>query len=267
MAEIIITARKGSHTGSQSVNIYTGNDGLEAYAAAEAAADSGEYIWIGKLMNPSHYQPLRVAPAHGAATPKKPAKNNSMKKILALFLMLGLVAAASAQQSVISAYNWVNVPLGFTNVAANTTSNALATTTIFTNSVVSVVYTNNAGGTGLGGFVTNTTTTFSTNTVQPIMNVAFQAKAGLQFSFYASGASTSNAVLVLAQSVDGTNFSTTGNINWTNAANGTTPVVAVTNLSNLGVGYLKPVSVIWLDSTSPNLAFPTLSYAIKKYAP
>jgi len=62
---------------------------------------------------------------------------------------------------------------------------------------------------------------------------------GLQITFQGSGAGTGTQTLIFKHSVDGTTYSTVSPISIGVAANGTTAVCVTTNLSGLGVGYLK----------------------------
>ena len=72
MSEIIVIGRRFTGGLRTTENIYTGNDGVAAHEAAEAAADRGLYYFIGRITNPSHLTPCRVAPHPGK--PGSPAQ-------------------------------------------------------------------------------------------------------------------------------------------------------------------------------------------------
>jgi hypothetical protein len=85
------------------------------------------------------------------------------------------------------------------------------------------------------------------------VKVANQDNIGLLFKFQGSTTGTSNIVITVARSVDGTTFETSPPITWTVPANGTTAVVAYTNLgtANIGAaGYIKVTSIQNLNITT-----------------
>jgi hypothetical protein len=79
-----------------------------------------------------------------------------------------------------------------------------------------------------------------------------QDRGGLMLSMTGSQAGTGLVTITFARSPDNVNWETTPRFTWAAALNGTTPVVACTNLDQTVVGafgYLKVVSIVNADAS------------------
>jgi hypothetical protein len=195
-----------------------------------------------------------------------------MKKLILSLALCGAVLSARAQgsqtQPIVSTYFPTTYAL--TNgVLEGTTVVLGGSTNAFTNVVTSILYTNNTGS-GSPGFVTNSITNAFTNVVYPWINVQQQSKVGVGCSFNCSAADTSAKTVQFAYSLDGiySNISTAQLLPWVLTGTGTTKVIDITNIANLGVGYLIPYS--FQDGSSTSLEYTTnitFTYSTKKSAP
>lgn len=88
---------------------------------------------------------------------------------------------------------------------------------------------------------------------------------GIQISFQGAGADTGNQTLLFKTSVDGTTYQTTGQISLTIPANGTTAVCVATNISLVGVGYIKLDS--WQNAATNNVTNCVVKISTKPSAP
>lgn len=70
------------------------------------------------------------------------------------------------------------------------------------------------------------------------------AEVGVQTAFKLTGAGTENIITTFEFGLDGSNWETIKTYKWTNAANGTTLVVASTNIYMGSVGYLRLKSIV-----------------------
>lgn len=80
-----------------------------------------------------------------------------------------------------------------------------------------------------------------------------QDQVGIQLTGQGSASGTGNIITYIARSVDGTNYETAPPIIWSIPANGTTAVVAYTNLNRdaLGsAGYIKPFQMTNANGTA-----------------
>lgn len=111
--------------------------------------------------------------------------------------------------------------------------------------------------------VTNATTWTPVSRVS--LDVSKQNSTGLQITQWAASATTTNLVYTFARSVDGQSYETTPSITLTYALNGTNILTYVTNLTSLGGGYLKLVSIQNTDASV--VATNSMVYATKIQAP
>lgn len=97
--------------------------------------------------------------------------------------------------------------------------------------------------------INNATTTASLGRVVKVDN---HNEVGVMVKFEGTQAGTGAITLTFARSPDNTNWETTPRFTWATALNGTTPVVAYTNLTALvgAAGYLKIVSVQNADASA-----------------
>jgi hypothetical protein len=111
----------------------------------------------------------------------------------------------------------------------------------------------------------NFTNTAGTATnINMVIDVSKQKSTALQWKFQMDAASTTNRAFAYVKSVDGVSYETTPYV-VTVAANGTTPVVTVTNLDSFGASYLK---ILWVtNSGTANTTNESMVYNIKLSAP
>jgi len=91
------------------------------------------------------------------------------------------------------------------------------------------------------------------------------SNVGVQITFQGSGAGTGDQTLIFKHSVDGSTYSTLSPISITVAANGTTAVCLTTNISLVGVGYLKLDS--WQNAATNSVTNCVIKVSTKPSAP
>ena len=89
---------------------------------------------------------------------------------------------------------------------------------------------------------TNNVAATATNSYGTVINATRRDAIGLQFSFKCSGTTAvtgGDATLVFVKSLDGTTYDTSNTLRFTLAANSTSTVCLVTNVTLSSAGYLK----------------------------
>jgi hypothetical protein len=116
----------------------------------------------------------------------------------------------------------------------------------------------------LSGFPATLAAATATNLASaPVMDVRKQDKVAVQVKFTLSAAATTNTIYTFARSLDGSNYDTANTFVWAVPQNGTTTVIASTNIDMAGYGYLKLVTI---DNRDDNgvLTNSLIKYAIKR---
>jgi hypothetical protein len=122
---------------------------------------------------------------------------------------------------------------------------------------------------GITNSIAAATTNTSAQTIGNALPVSKFDSVGLVFNAQGSASGSSNITITFARSLDGTNYETTPQLTWTVAANGTTQVIAYTNLSNTYLGpaaYLKVVSIANANATA-NMTNASLTLGTKSIKP
>jgi hypothetical protein len=116
----------------------------------------------------------------------------------------------------------------------------------------------------LSGFPATLAAASSTNLATSIvMDCRKQDKVAVQVKFTLSNTATTNTIYTFARSLDGSNYDTANTFVWAVPQNGTTTVIASTNIDMAGYGYLKLVTI---DNRDDNgvLTNSLIKYAIKR---
>ena len=209
-------------------------------------------------------------------------KSLTLSAALAVALTVSTLAQSSAGTGgSLGKYSWASIPLPVNQVASYSTNAAGTITTnyglvlagatgtnlasgwsvITTNTMTSIVWTN-TGGSGFNGtFVTNTTTTYSTNTQYANFTALTDRNTALQFD--GTNANSPVVLYQIAYSVDGVTFDLT-NPKWLTSPGNTT---FGTNMSMDGFGYGR-ILQITNSATATNIWTNTAAkYSIKQNSP
>lgn len=116
--------------------------------------------------------------------------------------------------------------------------------------------------TGIGTTAGGATTTVTNGWI----DVRGMQSVTLGTTFNFASATTSNVVYTIYKSIDKSNVETTGGTTWTVAGNGTTPVVATTEITVGSAGWLK-LATIQNTHASIVLTNSSFIYGIKRNSP
>lgn len=166
-----------------------------------------------------------------------------MKKLLLIGACVAALSSALAQQIPTYGYAAVSVPsTSISNLISTNLASGWTATTYTTNTTL-------AYSASTGGFVTNSVISTNTTTAYADFTAQNQQQVALQFEFAGAAATTTNVDITVARSVTGLNYDTANNQTFSFAFNGSTGVVGITNLSMVGYGYGRIVTVFNRSAT------------------